>query len=183
MISKTLFIILLSTLVIGCQQKKDTTFLITQDSVGNLKKNSTVQELSTLFVNDSIVKDTTKLLFGTGIMKIKVYEKGGKHLLTLTPSTDSIALIENIQINDARYITEEGIHLTSTFKDIGDAYTIRKVVSSMNNVVLFLKDSDVYFTISKEELPASLRYTSSTNIEAVQIPENAKIKFMMVGWD
>jgi hypothetical protein len=53
----------------------------------------------------------------------------------------------------------------------------------MNNVVILLNDSDIYFTISKEELPSSLRYASSVNIEAVQIPDDAKIKYMMVGWD
>ena len=52
----------------------------------------------------------------------------------------------------------------------------------MNNVVVLLKDSDLYFTISKDQLPSSLRYASSVNIEAVQIPDEAKIKYMMVGW-
>jgi hypothetical protein len=53
----------------------------------------------------------------------------------------------------------------------------------MNNVVIFIQNSDIYYTISKEELPASLRYVGSTNIEAVQIPDKAKIKYVMVGWD
>ena len=69
------------------------------------------------------------------------------------------------------------------FKDIKDNYSIRKVITSMNNVVILLKDSDVYFTISKAQLPSSLRYASSVNIEAVQIPDDDKIKYMMVGWD
>jgi hypothetical protein len=72
--------------------------------------------------------------------------------------------------------------MLSTFKDIKAHYTIKKVVTSMNNVVIFLKDSDLYFTISKEELPADLRF-GTTNIDVVQIPDQAKIKYMMVGWD
>ena len=53
----------------------------------------------------------------------------------------------------------------------------------MNNILILVKESEVYFTISKEELPSSLRYASSVNIEAVQIPDSARIKYMMLGWD
>jgi hypothetical protein len=53
----------------------------------------------------------------------------------------------------------------------------------MNNVVIFLSDSDMYITIDKEELPESLRYAYAGDIEAVQIPDVAKIKYIMVGWD
>jgi hypothetical protein len=53
----------------------------------------------------------------------------------------------------------------------------------MNNVVILLKDSDLYFTIDKKELPESLRYNANTKIEEVQIPDKARIKYMMVGWD
>ena len=73
--------------------------------------------------------------------------------------------------------------LNSTFKDIKDNYSIRKVITSMNNVVILLKDSDMYFTIDKKELPSSLQYGSSRNIEAVQIPDKAKIKYLMIGWE
>jgi hypothetical protein len=48
--------------------------------------------------------------------------------------------------------------------------------------VVLIKYSDIYFTIDKKELPSSLRYASSVNIEAVQIPDTAKIKYMMLGW-
>ena len=53
----------------------------------------------------------------------------------------------------------------------------------MNNVVIILKETGVYFTIDKKELPESLRYNSSINIEAVQIPDAAKIKYMMLAWE
>ena len=59
----------------------------------------------------------------------------------------------------------------------------KKIVTSLNNVIIFIENSDVYSTIDKEELPASLRYDTSINIEAVQIPDEAKIKYMMIGWD
>ncbi|CAZ96730.1 hypothetical protein Q4603_00325 [Zobellia galactanivorans] len=179
-------IVTLSCLIIcltSCKDEKDTSFSIITDRVGKLDRISLVRDLDIIYENDSIVKDSTIANRANNSKKIKIFEKGGKPLLTLTPNSDSIPTIENIRIEDPRFTTEKGVGLNSTFKDIKDNYTIRKVITSMNNVVILLKDSDVYFTISKEELPSSLRYASSVNIEAVQIPDDAKIKYMMVAWD
>ena len=167
----------------SCKKEIDTSFLITQDSIGKLNRNSLARDIEIIFDQDSVIQDTVALKFGNGPQKIKIYEKGGTHLLTLTPTSDSIPSIENIRIEDARYKTEKGIGLRSTFKDIKDKYTIKKVLSSTKNVVVFVKESDAYFTIDKQELPSSLRYASSVNIEAVQIPDKAKIKYFMVGWN
>jgi hypothetical protein len=49
--------------------------------------------------------------------------------------------------------------------------------------VIFPKGSDLYFTIGREELPASLRYNTEAEIEAVQIPDQARIKYLMAGWE
>lgn len=175
--------ILLFLVTVSCKKEIDSTYLITQTSIGKLEKGSLVRDLEVIFAEDSIVRDTAKLLQGFGATKIKVFEKGGKQLLTLTPSTDSIPAVENINVRDPRFQTESGIGINSTFKDIKEKYTIKKVQTSLNNVVVFIKNSDVYFTIDKKELPASLRYASSVNIEAVQIPDAARIKYMMVGWE
>lgn len=165
-----------------CQQEKDTSFLIQAEQVGPLTKGTPSADIESLFINDSIIRDTSASVLGSAQNKIRIYEKGGALLLTLTPTKDSTALVENIQIHDPRYKTAENVGVTSTFKDIKAAYEIRKVVTSLNNLVIFVKNSDVYFTISKEELPGSLRYNQSLSIEAVQIPDKAKLKYMMVGW-
>lgn len=165
-----------------CKQEKDTTFLIQSEQVGLLTKGTPSADIEKLFSNDSIIQDTSTGILGSSQNKIRVYQKGGDLLLTLTPSKDSTAVVENIQIHDPRYKTAENISVNSTFKDIKEAYEIRKIVTSINNVVIFVKNSDVYFTISKEELPGSLRYNPSLSIEAVQIPDKAKLKYMMVGW-
>jgi len=172
---------LLSLLFIQCNTNSD--FLISKDQVGNLGKSNTLEELEALFPGDSIVRDTALTRIGPKVNKINIYEKGGKQLLTLTLSLDSIPKIEIIRIYDPRFVTEKGVGIQSTFKDIREKHQIRKIVTSLNNVVVFLKDSDAYFTIAKTELPSSLQYASSVNIEAVQIPDAARIKYMMVGWD
>ncbi|TKD61839.1 hypothetical protein [Flavobacterium sp. ASW18X] len=160
---------------------KDNTFVITNDSIGKLDRISLVRDLELIYADDSIVKDTFATRIQASNKKIKVFEKGGKHLLTLTPTDDSIPKIENIQIMDPRYTTEEGIGLSSTFKDIQAKYTIKKIVNATNNIIIFINESNLYFTISKEELPESLRYNRGS-IEAVQIPDEAKIKYLMLAW-
>ncbi|MBD0778122.1 hypothetical protein HPE56_09985 [Maribacter sp. ANRC-HE7] len=169
--------------VVQCQKEKDTSFIITNHNVGKLERISLIRDLDLIYDGDSIVRDTMQLASGLGARSIKIYEKGGSHLLTLTPSSDSIPKIQNVRINDPRFETEKGIGLNSTFKDIKEKYTIQKIVTSLNNIIIFVKDSDVYFTIDKSQLPESLRYVSSPNIEPVQVPDGAKIKYLMIAWD
>jgi len=182
--TKTAIVSLVLTTIFMAQCKKENTkFLITKDSIGKLSRNTLVSELQTAFAQDSIVSDADTLKIGNNSQQIKIYEKGGIHLLTLTPNRENIQKIKNIRIFDSRFETAKGVGLKSTFKDIRDNYQIRKIVTSRKNVVIFLKDNDIYFTIDKQELPSSLRYGASTNIEAVQIPDDAKVKYMMVGWE
>nr|WP_299070515.1 hypothetical protein [uncultured Allomuricauda sp.] len=166
---------------LGCE-KKDTSFLITENSIGPLSNTTPVEDLEAVFIQDSIVKDTSSLSIASQSRKIKLFEKGGKHLMTFTPNLDSVPKIENIRIFDTRYVTGDGIGLQSTFKDIQTKYAIKKIVTTLNSIVIFPKESNLYFTIDKSELPANLRYSTST-IEAVQIPDNAKIKYLMLGWE
>lgn len=180
---KTIIFIFSCLLATQCQKEKDPNFLISSSQIGKLDKTSLARDLELIYANDSIVMDTVKLNFGSGASKIKIYEKGGLHLLTVTPNSDSIPTVQNVQISDPRFTTANGITIKSTFKDIKEKYAIKKIITSLNNVVILLKDNDIYFTIDKAELPASLRYSANTNVEEVQIPDDAKIKYMMVGWD
>lgn len=167
--------------LVACQEK-DTTFLVSETKIGKLDKISLVRDLELIYEGDSIVKDSFRSQIGSKVQKIRVYEKGGKHLLTLTPTADSIPTVENISIMDPRFVTESGIGLNSTFKDIQDNYEIKKIVTTLKSIVIFPKGSSLYFTIDKTELPSNLRYTAS-NIDAVQIPDEAKLKYVMVGWE
>lgn len=169
-------------LLSGCEHDPGSDpFLITKDQVGKLRRTHTLAQLDSVFQADSLVRDTTRTQLGTA-GRIEVYEKGGKHLLTLSPSGDSLNLIGNIRVHDKRYNTDMDIYLGSTFGEIKKQYEIRKIITSLNNVLVLLKGTDVYVTISRESLPASLRF-SQDPIEAVQIPDSAPVKYLMVGWD
>jgi len=178
---KYLFVLSTVFLLVQCSPEKEDPFLIGKDRVGKLMKTHKVSDLEVLFEADSIVRDTTRLDMG-GNRKIEVYEIGGAHLLTLTPSRDTTHTIESIWVHDPRYKTAEGIGLEATYGEIGQAYEVRKVVSSLNNVLVLLKEHPMYFTISREELPGALKYSGAA-VEALQIPEEARVKYLMVGWE
>ena len=167
----------------ACKKEKDTYFLIGSDQVGLVSNKSTLEEVEKAYQADSIVKDTTELSIGVGNDKLRIYEHGGKHLLTLTPDKDSVPGIEHVLIADPRFSTEKGINLYSTFGDLKKNYQIKKIITSFNNIVILLEDSNIYFTIDKKELPSHLKYTTTRPIEEVEIPEQAKFKYLMVGWD
>lgn len=173
---------LLFVFVTGCKKEVNTEFSITNDQVGKVTRSTLIKDLETIYADDSLVRNDANTELGKSAGKIEIFKKGGDHLLSITPNSDSIQKIENIRIYDSRFRTADGINILSTFKDIKTHYTIKKVVTSMNNVVILLNDSDLYFTISKEDLPAELRF-GTNNIDAVQIPDQAKIKYMMVGWE
>ncbi len=177
---KLLALLLVGTALQSCG--KEGPFLISETGIGPLEQTSKVRDLENLFPSDSIVRDSSALRLGAVNARVDVYEKGGKHLLSLTPNTDSVPGIGTIQIIDPRYMTKNGIGLKSRFKDIERHYEIKKIVTTLGNIVIFPKGSNLYFTMDKKELPGNLRF-GNINIEAVQIPPDAKIKFLMIGWD
>lgn len=182
---RILFIALISTSLFVQCSKESNRFLITENRVGPVMSTTTVSQLDSIFKQDSIVKPNKESsLLSTGTA-IKVYEKGGTHLLTLTPASknDPSAVIEHIQVFDQRYKTDKGLHLMSTFRDLKSNYTIASIQNTLNNVIVTLKDSNIYITIDKNELPEELRFGSGTVIEKTQIPDEAKFKYFMVSWN
>ncbi len=177
-----LFIVSICLLFWDCKKEEDKSFLISSESVGLINKNTAMEEIEVLYQKDSVVVDSSLTALGQKADRISIYEKGGKPLLLIKGSNDSLQPISNIRVLDNRFQTAEGIGLYSTFKDIREAFAIKKIVTSINNVVVFPEGSDVYFTIDKEELPANIRYSGS-EVEEVQIPEKARLKYLMVGWD
>ncbi|MBC8755911.1 hypothetical protein H2O64_14630 [Kordia sp. YSTF-M3] len=179
---------LLLTIIIACLTscaKKEDPFLIQKDQIGKLSKEITVQQLDSIFANDSLVKRIGEGDFvQAGDDKYLIYEKGGKQLLTLTPRQqhDVKEKIKTIQVHDPRFKTAKGLTLKSTFKDIREHYKIRNIHNTFRNLVITV-DGNEYFTIDKKQLPEDLRYDINLNIEALQIPDAAKIKYFMINWE
>ncbi len=169
-------------ILISCDS--DSEYKIQTTSVGNLTNDTPVNELKTIFKNDSVVDGNSGERIQNSGGAIEIYEKkSGKQLLSLVPNTSAPdSKIRNVQIFDPRYETPEGISLNSTFGDINNAYKISKIETLISSVVVFVDDINAYFTIDKKDLPSTLQFDYSAKIEAHQIPDGANIKYFMIGW-
>lgn len=183
--NKFLLFLLASFSLISCSNDEDDPFLITASQVGPLKKEIKINQLDSIFPNDSIVRQTSGAQQLRSTDEIKVFEKGGKALLILEPlqEFDSTSTIGYIRILDPRYQTKAGLNTKSTFKDIVENYNISRIENTLSAAVVFLDDINAYVTIDKKELPSSLRFDTDSKIRASQIPDDAKIKYFMIYWN
>ena len=170
-------------LAISCKKEIDP-FLVKTQNIGMLTDSTQVRDLEAIFAKDSIVKPIAGDEFAVTINTIEIYEKGGKHLLSITPkqSLDSTSTISIVKFKDPRYKTEKGINSLSTFADIEKNYTIDKIQNSFKSASIFVKGSPLLFLIDKNELPAEFRFDMTKTIEPANIPDHAKNKHFMIGW-
>lgn len=178
----TLLTLCLVGLIATSCSKTPNRFAIEKQNIGFLTDSTKVNQLEELLKLDSLVFNTnSKFSIGNNI---EVFEKNGTHLLTLTPKLDKAdaSTIESIKILDERFKTPEGINTNSTFGDIKAKMKIKKIENTIRNIVLFLENSPIYLTIDKKELPSEFQFDLSKKIEAVNIPDTAKIKYFMIGW-
>lgn len=180
-----LLIIGLSLGITSCQKDENNPFLITANQVGPVKRDIKINQLDSVFSEDSIVRQKSGTREFLATDEIKIFEKGGKPLMILEPlqEFDSTSGIGYIRVLDPRYKTKSGLSTASTFKDIVAEYTISRIENTLNAAVVFLDEINAYITIDKKELPADLRYDTETKIRASQIPDDAKIKYFMIYWD
>ncbi|QXP59818.1 hypothetical protein [Olleya sp. HaHaR_3_96] len=181
---KTIVALSIIALVFTSCNKGADPFLVQNQNIGLLTDSTQVKELKTIYANDSIISPIGGDEFSSTLNTIEIYEKGGKHLLSLTPKQllDSTATISSIIIKDARFKTDKGITSASTFGDIKAKYTITKIQNSFKSASIFVKESDAFFLIDKKELPAEFRFDIKKTIESANIPDTAKIKSFMLGW-
>lgn len=171
----------LTLMMISCQ--KDEAFVIRNGQVGKITKETKIKQLDSLFPNDSLVKSYSVNNTSTpGI--VEIYQKGGKKLLEITPSkyAEDGQGISYIEILDERYKTEKGLSCKSTFKDFEKKYTISSIENMINNVMVSFQGYDFYIVISKDELPAELRFDNKSKIDKLQIPDDANVKYFNVSW-
>jgi len=182
---KHLFYLLSITLILftSCTKELDP-FLISKQSIGLLNDSTQVKDLKTVFINDSVVTNISGDEFTGNINDVKIFEKGGKQLLILTPSQslDSTSSIKTIRIMDERYKTSKGLSPNSSFKTLKDNYAISSVQNSLRNIIVSVNDINAYFTIDKKELPAEMRFDMNLKIDPVQIPDASKIKDFYLYW-
>ena len=175
---------IITVLVASCAKSPDVN-LISKQSIGLLTDSTQVRELQSIFSNDSIAKFISNNEFTGANSNIEIFDQNGNNILTLTPkiSSDSTSTIKSIQINAERFKTAKSLNTKSTFKVIKDNYKISSIQNTIRNIVITVNEINAFFTIDKNELPAELRFDMNLKIEAVQIPDEAKIKGFFIQWD
>ena len=179
-----LFLAILLGLFVACDKTTDP-FLITTNSAGLLTDSTMIRELKTVFINDSLSKFIGGDEFTGNTNTISVYEKeSGALLLELDPNSalDSLSTIRTVRIMDPRFKNQDGINTLSTFGDLNSNYRISSVQNTLRSLIISVDEINAYFTISKKELPEEMRYNMNKKIEAISIPENAKIKDFYLQW-
>ncbi|MFD2564574.1 hypothetical protein [Aquimarina rubra] len=186
MFKKISSILLICLSIVSCQKdKKQDPFEISYNRIGNLTNTVKVNQLDSIYANDSIVKLSKTNQFVNMSNAIEVYEKGGAKLLSLEPKVenDPTSVIESVQIIDPRFKTVSGLSVDGVFKDIKDNYNISKINNMLSAAVIFVDSIQASITIDKKELPSELKFNTDTKIEASQIPDSAKIKHLIINWD
>jgi len=180
---KSISILLLSTLVfMACNSSAK--FEVSKGKVGKLNAKTQVKDIRNLFKNDSVVVNLSEGALGDNYFsdedEYKVYEKGGKHLLTITPKEqlDSTSTIKSVEIFDERFEAESGLHLKSTFAEINLNNNISKVESTLTSATLFIDELNATLAIDKQEL--GLKPFSTQKVTLDQIPDLAKIKTFVI---
>lgn len=182
---KTLLLGAIATLLFVQCGKETDPYMISNGQIGSFTKEFQTKQIDSVFATDSIVKlNPTENALGTQ-GEVEIWDKNGEKLLLLSPDNerDPNSTITNIQVFDSRYKTDKGLNSGSTFKDLKDNYTITNLQTTINSVVIFLEETDVYVTIDKKQLSENLRYDPSLKIEASQIPDEATFKYFMIGWE
>lgn len=167
----------------GCQnQSLKNQYRIGEDHVGPLTKATTVQELKTVFKTDSVVHEDNSRRFSNRDEYVVFHKGDGRELLRLKPaSSDSTSAIATVQVVDTLFKTQEGLGIGTTFGDLSEHYEIDKIENTLGTAMVFLKDSNIYFDLSKEELYEPTQM--GVEIKASQIKRKARVKHLWLDWD
>ena len=178
---KILALVYFSLTFVQCSSNK---FDISKGKVGKLTTKTTIQEIDAIFVDDSLVKILSNGEKGEYNFndddKYVVYEKGGKHLLTIVPKEqlDSTSTIKSIEIFDERFQTKSGLTINSNFQEINANNKISKVETTFSSATLFIDELNATIAIDKEDL--GLKEFSTQKVSIDQIPDLAKIKSLTI---
>lgn len=177
---------MVAVLAISCNSK-DTTIAL--DKVGPITNKTTVEELESLFKNDSIVSRLTEGDLGNINDYIAdndtylVYEEGGKLLLSISPVNplDSVSKIKSVTVFGDAYKTKANVGISSTFNELNVNHNIDKLEATFKLVTVFVKDINATFTIDKASV--GIKAFTLGDIDKAQIPEASKFTSFTVWLD
>jgi len=176
-------LLLLSLGLFSCNKNSD--FTIEKGRVGELNKKTKINELESIFKNDSLVVNLGKSVSNTDSKYFNdedeyiVYNNKGKHLLTITPtkSHDSLSLIKSIEIFNNQYVTKKEISLYSPFKEIQTAYQVN-ITNTLLSAHIDIDELNATMSIDKKDI--GINEFNREKIKVEQIPDLAKINHFTI---
>ncbi len=184
MIKKTLFLLVLIGLLYSCNNND--AFIVEKARVGNITKDTQIKDLKEIFSKDSIVpvltdvneEDDQKNQYFKEDDKYLIYQKGGKHLLTIIPmEPNDSSRIKSVEIFDNRYKTRKGISLFSPYKDIYAAYKL-SVTNTILSAHIDIDALNATMAIDKKDI--GINEFNRDEIKPEQIPDLAKVKHFTI---
>ena len=176
--NKFIGLILLSILFVQCGQDKDT--MILKSQLGEITKDTSIEDLDKIFKNDSVEKYPLK----SDIKReYRVYGADGKMALSFLTrvQNDSIKGLELVKIYSDRYLTEKGISTKSPYKDVAANYSIDKIETSFSAAILFVDELNATVLVNKSDL--NLDEFDMHEIRADQIADEARINYISLWFD
>ena len=163
---------LVALLLVQCAKEDN---LIKKSQLGDINKETSIEELDAMFENDST--DTFPKMEAP-IREYRVFDLDGKPALTFQTKVenDSIKGLELVKIYSSSYATEKGLSTASVFKDVVDNYSINKIENAFSSAVLFVDELNLTIALDKKDL--KLDEFDMRAIRMEQIPDQAKIKYI-----
>lgn len=197
MIQKLLILLFLTTSIIGCKSKSNTSesftvkdsiqneFLLSAHQVGKLVQGMTVADLYDLFPEEQIkMRKAQEEFSATSYDDFYVYDNNHKLLYIASPEkkNDEKARIERVIIKDKRFTTAEGISISSDVGQIEQVYNNIDFIPSVDNLILFVPEINSNFEINRKSLGSGWLDEATNNINIDSIPKTTNVTALTIFW-
>lgn len=160
-------------------------FLIARNQVGPVKKGMTIKQLRALLPDDQMKKLASRSeLSAETADNYYIYDDSTRLLFIVSPrrKNDETSRISQVIIKDHRFTTRSGIGLTSTVGEIRNAYPDSKIVPSINDIILYVRELDANFELDERYLSPTIWNDTTGNIQIDSIPASTEITDLTLVW-
>ncbi len=159
---------------------------VTAHSASVFNDKMTIAEALQVVPNAQITKKNGKGEFAEDTYDdYEIYNQNNQHLLTLTPKLTGSAdqKINRVLVVSPFFKTDKGISVTSTYKDIKNAYKISKIEPTRTHIVLVVDEINASFSIPKTSLKKGWWNEKTKSVNADKIPNNAVVEYFILWWN
>lgn len=161
-------------------------FLIARNQIGPVKKGMTIKQLRSLLPDSRIRKLSSRTeLSAENTDNYYIYDDSTQLLFIVSPrrKNDETSRISEVVIKDKRFTTKEGIGLNSTLGEIRTAYPESKIVPSIDDIILYVRQLDANFELDERHLSSRIWNDTTGYIQIDSLPPATRITDLTVVWN